>query len=301
MNDSLSAQVEDLGGGVENVERLTWGEAALLEGPYILESLREMGFPDRSISEALAIYTDWLNVASTREGSARLDESMYPRGFERLNDWFHGRSIEVIESQAREVRVPLFLLTAPPVTGCSVGLERKDTALKNVEWQLKFYGTGAEGVAEAKTSISVKFCAQEGQSKQAFLPVLVNTCRVAVKKRGKTIGTGFTYEADFISGMHPASFPTSRTNRKMHASAVGIFPLEKDDPESTTVYGVEVDRQTGRTLSLGFKAFNTEFSLKYRAQLSLGIALTCNLRGGHRYIARGVRDREGILWEVRNS
>jgi len=318
MTSTGTTSVVSLGGESRVTRRLDWAEQAEGHPIFIRESLTGLGMSRGALTEALRLEESrqrsvagavgsWNRPGQPAFGtiddaqSYRTDQLLEIRRdfLSRVRDLWEGRQFEVEDSAVAEAEIPLYLLTAPAVTGAGVELESSDTTSGSVGWSVKIFGTGLDGGLEGTTSISADFVAGAGEARRAFLPVRVKTDKVHVLKRGKVIGRGFVHSVEQFENMHPGARPADlRTAVRRVESRPDVYPLERDPADHLNTYVIDQVSSRGHTLSIGFAAFGQDQKVTAEIGLQHEVKLTCKLPGGHRYLAYPVEGDDGVLWEV---
>ena len=313
-------QIESLDGQVRVIGTLNWAELAISRPEFLVDSLTALGLPSTSIAEAASLTRHQLRPVPGgrrspldvdyfgKHGGGQVGRPPYggtpdpftARPLTRLRDWLAGHHTQVDDSQLTEVKVPLFLLTAPAIPGCSVELETSHTDANSVGWSLKLFGTGLEGGFKTATTMTSTFTAQPGETRQAFVPVTVEACRVTVTDDdGRILGHGYATHVHKPTGMNPAARPVPASTGQPDGSTPQVFPLEDTEPGRASTYVMDQVSTAEHTISLGFTAFGQDQKITATVGLQHEVKLTCILVGGYRYFARNVDAQPGVVWEAR--
>ncbi len=208
--DWLYGEAEPLEGRVR-VSARSWADSALADRDVVEPSLRDelretdvlrgaratrrRGAPaqswDGQIDDFRAPKTGdmrgWVTPPELEEMIVKRDSAV-----DRLRDWLAGRAFIVEAREDRELRIPVFVLAAADVPGCTATVSMKRERGVDLEWGVTIIGTGLGGGANVTVSSSATFSAASGEVKAVFVPAVVPVERVTVLKDGRRIGEGYT-------------------------------------------------------------------------------------------------------------
>jgi hypothetical protein len=134
-------------------------------------------------------------------------------------------------------RIPLFLLAAAPVEGCTASFGTKSYFDRNPVWLINIFGTGLGGSAAFRVAASTTFTAASSEHKLVFLPASGAVEKVTWLRRGRPIGRGHRIDA---ATLHPAGAPGLLLLPKEIQLPAGdiaqTFPLADDTTQAIATY-----------------------------------------------------------------
>ena len=310
----LEGDAETIAGQVQSISQ-SWDDAALNDRGAFEFDLREAGMPAPDVAQALAVrdevagakqYLDrqirdfWATTKdryiTTPPEVERLYDAQASLG-KRLRDWFSGREFRVDDTTTVDLRIPLFLLSAAPVPGCTASFEREETTEGELSWDLTIFGTGLSGANNLKVTATATFTAASGEAKAVFLPGSMVVEKVTVLEYGRETGRGcridvsrFTYNSELGLSLLPSSA------RLAAGDLVCRYPLAGDTSGALAKYKYSDERTGSIELSLGFKAFGADLKLKGQVKRSTSVEVTYELKGGFDYELRRFAEGDGLVW-----
>jgi hypothetical protein len=293
-----------------------WEESALADRDVFDQSLRNAGLPSADIREALELRDD---VASQAElWDRQIDEfrerTKDVRDFgtrpqvrkmtrqrnsviDRLRDWFGGRSVRVDASEEVELRIPLFVLAAAEVPGCTASVETQQERGGGLEWGITIFGTGLGGSAQVTVASSSKFSAASGEIKVVFLPASVTVEKVTMLDDGREVGHGHRVDASRLEKTGALGLRLLPEGMIPPLGALAErFPLAEDTTGAVASYEYTYARSGNGDLSVGVQAFGTGLRLKATVELSESITVAYGLAAGVDYELHQLAEGYGLLW-----
>ncbi len=315
----LDGGAEPVAGQVQTVTR-QWDQIALDDRNAFEFGLREAGLPDPDVLEALAVRDDVANVrarldqqikdfwATTRNRYItappeveRLYDAQASAG-NRLRDWFSGRKFRVDDTTTAEVRIPLFLLSAASVPGCTASFAREETAEGQLSWDVTLFGTGLAGSSSLKVSASATFTAASGEAKVVFLPGSMTVEKVTVLEHGREAGRGYRIDGSrFTHDSQPGLRLLPQSVALPGGELVSKYPLAGDSTGALAKYKYSDEHSASVELSLGIKAFGADLKLKGEAKRNTSVEVTYELKGGFDYELRRFAEGDGLVWATLTS
>jgi hypothetical protein len=211
-----------------------------------------------------------------------------------------GRRFRVEAQEEVELRIPLFVLAAADVAGCTASVTttvKKGGALK---WGITVFGTGLAASAKISVTASSRFTASSGETKVVFLPASITVERGTMLRNGQAIGHGTRVDA---SNLKQSGAPALLLSPKGARPAIGAiaerYDLAGDTSGAVATYEYLYERSGGAELTLGAKAFGVDLSLTGTIELYESLTLTYGLAGGADYELHQVREGCGLVWASR--
>jgi hypothetical protein len=313
MDDWLSGTLEPLDGKVATGGLTDWVDAALQSRDAFASGLRSVGLPDDEVERAVSLRDD--TEAQLRGIELRI-ESYRPPGvlfavdpvppelyaqrqsvWQRLAGYFRDREIRVLETAETEVRVPLFVLGAADVEGCTAKFDQEEMRTRPLTWSMTVFGSGLGGSRELKASAAASFIAAAGEVKVVFQPLKLTLQRVAVLLDGRQVGGGVQVDGEKVrTDASPGLLLLSSQARPPTGPSVQRFPLAGDTTGALATYQWVYTRTSKKNLSVGVDVFQTKLSLTVGTELTKQVTLQYELRGGHDYALLRVAEADGLLW-----
>ena len=250
-----------------------------LEPRDIFEArLREVGLPDDAVSDALRMRDKVELVGNQLVDYDRRDRNVFRieespvrlrllaerhSAIERLRGWFVGRVFRVDDSAEIEFDVPLFVLAAADVAGCTASFETNLMRVGGMSWAVTLVGSGLSGAGGISVSTSSKFTAAHGEIKVVFLPVSVTVEKVTVLEHGHAVGEGHRID---LSKLRTTGAPSLRIlPSKTEPRRTGIaerYLLSGDSTGAAATYQYAYMSSATLDPQIGANAFGFRFSLK---------------------------------------
>jgi hypothetical protein len=309
------ARRSSLVGATRSVRSLDWAELAAGDSAFFEQSLRELGLGSPAINRALerrseleaglrALDEEETNWRRRTAGTSYFGEppelQLIARkrdsAYRSLWDILKGISVRVEETTQTIVWVPLFVLSAPDVPGCSVAFEASEMIGRALGWKITLIG-GLSGGKEVRTTSTWKVTAEAGDIKQIKVPINLTLERAAVLMRGKDTGRRIyqvRVEDEDVEAAIPELIEGGDPPRR--GDIKRRYRLSRDKP-GAIFEEIEKYEQTGsRRAALDLKVFGAQVAFEAQVQQDENVALTYQLRGGHDYALHYVVDGDGYLW-----
>jgi len=309
----LDGEAQPIAGQVK-MRTTHWDQAALENRNAFEFGLREVGLPESDVRDALAVrdtvvrvrthldrqIEDYWATATVRYEIAppEVQELQSARGsaMDRLRDWFTGKTVRVEDTATTDVRISLFVLSAPSVPGCTATFAREQTAEGQLSWDVTIFGTGLSGSSSLEVSTSATFTAASGEAKVVFLPGSLTVEKVTVLQHGQEIGRGYRINAAEFKHNQPGLRLLPASTVLPAGELVSTYPLA-DDPTGALAKYTYSDKITSTMqLQLGIKVFGADLTLKAQATRSTSVAVTYGLKGGFDYELRQFAEGDGLVW-----
>jgi hypothetical protein len=295
-----------------------WDKAAVYYSNFLERSLGDLGLPEEDVMTALTLRDEAAEQVRAIDEAERFTLNRSGKGYSstdvsqeaemsrrsalsRLTDWFKGREIRVNESTEVEVRVPLFVLAAPAVKGCSATFEESVMHNRALLWNVSILGSGLGQSAELATSASWKFSSSGGEIKVVFIPVSVTIARVTVLEKGQTISEGYQVDASAIkTSSEPGLLLLSPDADPPIGELSRTYPLAGDTTEAIASYEYKYQQKADRHLEIGVTAFHLDAKVRAAVQINGSLSLKYELRGGYDYALHRLTEGDGLLWSTPN-
>jgi hypothetical protein len=302
--------------GESSVELHSWEEAALDDPRRFTADLEAMGLQPDEVGAAVgireeahaeveaAVQSFWDNhpiryYKTPPEVEAQVTQiyqSARRTARQRIGDWLQRRRFEVQEREEVELRLPLFVLSAPPTARSAATFKTEQTATRTVGWSISIAGSGVGSDATIKSSVSSSFKAEAGQTKVVFLPVRVAVEKLRVTDRGDSV---HRVDVTPLEGAHPA--PGLLLLDPGALPAIGsleqTYPLAGDPSGTPATYEYSYTQSRALDLKLGVKAFGSELKVESSATLEAAVSLTFELASGVDYELHRLAEGDGLLWK----
>src|SRR3954452_3371678 len=148
--------------GTASVELKPWEDIALENRVRFQDDLRSLNLPDALLGEGLeqrdvaaqavsdSVATFWRNhrlkywqtPPDVEHEVTLIYDSARKTALERLREWWSGRVIEIEDRTQVELRLPLFLLSAPSASGCTTEFKREGNTEDKLGWSVTIAGNG---------------------------------------------------------------------------------------------------------------------------------------------------------------
>ncbi|MGZ4317060.1 MAG: hypothetical protein ACXVRS_14695 [Gaiellaceae bacterium] len=217
---------------------------------------------------------------------------------DRLRDWFSGRAFRVEQKEDIDLRIPLFVLAAANVAGCTASITTEQEALGALKWGVTVFGTGLGASAQLTVTSSSKFTSTSGEIKVVFLPASVTIEKGTMLKDGRSIGEGYRVDAAKLRTTGAPGLLLLATGK---SPPIGEFaekyPLSGDTSGAVATYEYAYTHSRSGDLSLGLKAYGIDLSLKATVTLSRSVTLTYGLVSGFDYELHRLEEGNCLVWE----
>jgi hypothetical protein len=314
-NAWLDGDFAPLDGKVDVAAGPSWDQAALDNREAFDRSLRDAGFADGDVREALAVRD---GIAATQKHIdneieqfyANTDaqffstppevEELYRRragAGQQLRNWYKGRTFQVDQVGDQEIRIPLFVVSAADEPGCTAQLEIGKETATEIGWTVTLFGTGLGGGGVIKASVRATFTCASGETKIVFVPVTARIEKVTLLEKGQEAGQGWRIDA---SRLQPAGAPGVRTLEAGSIVASGplaeTYPLTEDQTGAIANYSYKYEASTKIGGQIGLKVSGVDLSLKSQIELGQSLTLTFGLRAGFDYKLHLAKEGQGLVW-----
>jgi hypothetical protein len=310
----LDGEAQPLAGQVGMTTK-QWDRTALDHRNAFEFGLREAGLPDPDVLEALTVRDDvahlttrlgeqiehfWATTNEEYETTPPEVEELYSAqvsALDRLRNWFSGRSFRVDDTTTTDVRIPLFVLSAASVPGCTASFSREQTAEGQLSWDVTIFGTGLTATGSLEVSTSATFTAASGEAKVVFLPGSLTVEKVTALKHGRVVGRGYRVDGSrFKSDSQPGLRLLAPSMVLPAGELVSKYPLADDTTGALAKYKYSDKASASKELQLGIKAFGVDVKLKAEAKRSTSVEVTYELKGGFDYELRRFAEGDGLVW-----
>ncbi|WP_158761685.1 hypothetical protein [Streptomyces sp. NRRL S-146] len=319
MDDSwIRGDIEPLIGKTSMVSMTSWDFIALYHPKAFARALSDLGLSDEQVSEILAIRDQMapeLDQIDRAELVDRLTYKMMPnyellqrialarrRLVERLEAWFRGRTVRVNSSRDVDVRIPLFVLSAPDAAECKASFERSDARGRALGWNVSVFGSGMAGAANLRTTASWKFSANRAERKLVFMSVRLTVLNVTIFERGRALERRQHID---ISNLRCQNAP----GLILLAPDVDIpcgellnrYPLAGDTSGAIAEYEYRYEQSSNNSLEIGVSVPSSNVKAQVQISVDGTMTLRHELRGGFNYSLHRLAEGHGILWPAPNA
>jgi hypothetical protein len=288
-----------------------WEETALANRRVFELALRDVGLPEQELDEVLALRDEVAVDAKTLDD--RID-AMVAVGMHwddparevrreresvvaRLRSWMGGRSFRVEAQEDVQVRIPLFVLAAAELAGCTASITTIRQRWDALLWSVTIFGTGLGDTANISVSSSSKFTASDGEVKVVFLPAEVRVEKGTLVKGARSIGTGYRIDAAHLRTTGaPGLLLLSAGARPPAGKLAERYPLSGDTSGAVATYEYTYERSTSSNLGVAIKAFNVDIGVNATIGSMSSLVLTYDLVSGLDYELHRLRSGEGLVW-----
>ncbi len=315
--DWLHGGAEPLEGRVR-VSAQSWVESVLADRDILKPGLRDAGLHETDVHEALELRDEVASQARYWDGQiedfrARTEHLRYfvtppelqemitkrESVISRLRDWLAGREFIIEAREERKLPIPVFVLAAADVAGCTATVSMRQEHGIDLEWGVTIAGTGLGGGADLTISSSATFGAASSEVKAVFVTAVVPVERVTVLKDGRRIGQGCRVDAAALA--IPGEYALAvKPLRGAEVPAAGRlakrYPLANDVPGAIATYDYTYKSSQSRMLSLGVKAFGADLHVSASISPSRSVTVTYGLLGGSDYELHELAGGCGLIW-----
>lgn len=223
----------------------------------------------------------------------------------RLRDLLGQREYKVVAVERCPLRLPLFVLAAPPVPGSSVTYTQSVTAERSYGWAITALGSGTGNDRTVTAAASSSFAAADGDRQLIFLPAVIEVADVEVRRRGQVIGRGprtqlISPAAGDIA--HQACRPLGADELlgEPDPFAPSEQPFDLTDARPTDRPTIEESWKASSEMgiSLGVTAFKLDLKCSVKIRRVREVKIGFVLPGGTTYRVTRLRNPEGLAWEI---
>ena len=295
-------------------EPLVSEDLALINQANFIAGLEILGLPSANIAEVRSILVDISSrTAAIDEYNLAHGNAMYfmtPRelaklyakkssAITRLGRWLTNRRVEVERTVELTQRIPMFVLSAPDVKGCTATFSTSEQVTRNLECKLAVYGSGLSVGSKGSCSAKCEFSAENGEAKLVFTQAEITVGEVSVIEGGRKVGQGRQITAiEYLPKCEPAVALIPVGGGPTAGALVNTYPLSDDTSGGIAAYGYEYTQARTVGFGLGLKAFGADISLTVDVTLERAVGLTYKLKGGHEYQLHQLSEGQGIVWKV---
>jgi hypothetical protein len=221
------------------------------------------------------------------------------RAYLRLSAWFTDRHFEVRHRATTELRIPVFVLSAPDAAGCRSEIVPTGTPPTALSARFTLHGMG--GGAHGHVTVTGRVCATPGSSTIVFVPVNVAVAEVAVHDDVGPMGEGALIS---IAGAPCTAGPAglrlaaeeTPTGEPLHtyshrADLTGqVFSYER---RTGSIHSA------GREMRLGLSVGGVEATVTVEVALAGPLTVATDLAGGRDYDLHETAQGHGVVWRTR--
>ena len=208
-----------------------------------------------------------------------------------------GDHLELDDVDVLNLSIPIFVLAAPDVEGCTAAVRIEKAITGEFVWGVKLFGTGLGGAAKITVKVRAGFSAARGEVKEVFVPVSVNAEKGVLRRRGKSIGPAVRVDAD---NLRPLGAVAPRLLPRETAFTLGAlverYPLAGDTTGALAEYEYLYERIAAGETEIGVKAFGVDLSLKASVERARSMTVNYQLAGGFDYELHGLGAGDGLVW-----
>ena len=306
---------ERLEGDID-AQHLTWEERVFADPACFRSGLHDLGLSDSEIAETWSVFSEMSKPLDSIDHQIRefeeRDISLHLRTpeelkrlyekrrstLERISDRFKAQTFRIDSTTQSALRIPVFIISAPAVEGCSVSFTASTQLTHNLNFRLAVYGSGIDGTTKASCETHAEFIVNAGDAKVVFLPAELTVGEVSVLAKGRVIGQGSQIQAiDFpdsepaVALIPPDAYPSA-------GALVKTYLLGDDTTGDVSTYSHDYYQYGTRGFSLMAQAFGLNLGLKVEVALNRTVGLTYMLKGGRDYSLHYVHEGLGITWNV---
>ena len=308
---STNDDVEWLEGDIA-VEPLEEDEIALADQTSFLSGLQQLKLPESTIGQARSLLeevesaTAALHDYERRHGDGRYFvtppelRSLYEKqgsAKQRLIGWFKGRTVQIERTEEFFERVPVFVLAAPNVQGCSAAFTTSEQLTRNLDCKVAVYGSGLSAGSKWSCKARCEFSAESAEKKLVFVPAEITVGEVSVFEGTKKVGQGRQITViEYKANCKPGVTLIPANGGPSSGAAVETYPLAGDTSGGLSTYAHEYTQATTGGFTLGLKAFGGDVSLTVDVTLERLVGLTYKLKGGYDYHLHNLTAGQGISW-----
>ena len=311
----MAGASERLEGDID-AQHLTWEERAFGDEAFFTSGLHDLGLPDSKIAEAWSVFSEMSKpldsiddqIREFRERDIGLHlrtpeelQRLYEKRrstLKRISDRFKAQTFEINSITQSSLRIPVFILSAPAVEGCSTSFTTSTQLTHNLNFRLTVYGSGIDGATKAWCQARCEFIVNAGDAKIVFLPADLTVGEVSVLVKGKTIAQGSQIQTIDFPESEPAVALIPRDAYPLAGARVKTYPLAGDTTGDVSTYSYDYYQYGTRGFSLKAQAFGLDLGLQVEVALQRTVGLTYTLKGGRDYSLHYVHEGLGITWSV---
>jgi hypothetical protein len=279
--------------------------------------MQDMGLPDHLIRQGLkvrddgrlkvdkAIETFWKHhplryIVTPPDVMNEVDQvydSASRSAWSRLSDWWAGRVREVESKEPLNLRLVLFLLSAPSGE-CTSELTAEGTATTNLGWSINIAGTGLGHEGEIEVTTSAGFEAINGQRKLVFVPMSVVLERIVLLEPGSLPVRYWRINVEGLKDQHPAPgvILLAIDSIPPMGPLLQTYPLAGDTSASTATYSYKYTQTCAMNLKIGVKVDQVDLGVTAKSTMKSFVELKFKLRSGKDYQLHSACDSDGVLW-----
>jgi hypothetical protein len=310
--ESASERLE----GYVDAEHLTWEERAFGDEALFTSGLHDLGLPDSKIAEAWSAFSEMSKPLDrvddqirdfqerdtalhyqTPEELLRLYEKRRST-LERILDQFKAQTFRIDSTTQSKLRIPVLILSAPAVEGCSISFTTSTQLDRNLSFRLTVYGSGTGGATKASCKAQCEFIVNDGNAKVVFLPAELTVGEVSVLAKGEVIGQGPQIQTIDFPDADPAVTLIPRGAYPAAGALIKTYPLAGDTTGDVSTYRYDYNKYDNIGFSLKTQAFGLDVGLQVEVALLRTVGLTYTLKGGHDYSLHHVDEGVGITWNL---
>jgi hypothetical protein len=295
-----------------------WEEDAVRERDRFAAGLRELGLQEDLVQRDLASWDE--EVAGALTGPSYLDtpgvhgnwgadpdlyeqllmeehERKRSRALDGLRRILGVREVRVLESTTRAQRLPLFVLSSPPVAGSSVSYTNSLSRARSAAWSVEVLGTGTGMDVTLSLAGRGTFVARNGDRKLVFLPATIHVSRVGVYERGRQVGEGLRTQVRRTKEQIGVERLRSAAELQYDGQAPFVYPLAGDPSGDIATIEFEGSLVETFEFELGVEAFNLGAKLHAKVTQEHSSLIKLELPSGIDYEFRALQRPTG-LWCV---
>lgn len=303
--------------GTSSVHIRSWEQAALESRNRFLSEMQGMGLPKHLVRQGLkvrddglldvnkeiAAYWKWHPVAyidtppDVMNEVSQIYDSARHNALSRLSDWWADRNREVESKEPLNLRLGLFLLSAPSGE-CSAELTTEGTTSRNLGWSVNIAGAGLGHEGEVEVTTSAGFEATNGQRKLVYVPVTVMLERVVLSEPGSLPVRYWRIDVGGLKDQHPAPGVILLDNDTFPPMGplLQTYPLAEDISISTATYGYKYIQTCAADLKIGVKVDTVDLGVTAKSTMKSSVELKFKLRSGKDYRLHSMRNTDGVVW-----
>ena len=173
-------------GTITFVESCAWVHSIPWNIHSLRNGLRESGVDEREVTNAVQRYR---SAGYPMDGDAwlRLPKAEQRAVVSRLRQVLRLERHKVDSFIVDRVRIPLFLLHCPDGPRCRVSYRESTGQRRARGWYITIPGVGMGTTHSLIVEFSAEFCAEEGECKLIFVPLLFRYSKVGVYKKGRRL------------------------------------------------------------------------------------------------------------------
>ena len=302
--------------GEVSVGYVEWEEAALKDKAQFASRLHDVGLPDDEIADGMSVLGQVSSqIAEIDRQIKDLQSGTYfmlppelldlytkrQSVLERLSDWFSRQTIRVDRTVHSALRVPVFVLSAPAIDGCSASFATSTQLTRNIDCRVAIFGPGMGESYLASCQAKCTFVCNAGDTKVVFIPAELTVGELSVLAKGRVISQGFHITAVQFTDPEPAVTLVPRDAYPSLGARIKTYPLTGDTTGDVSTYGYKYKQSQTAGFSLKVEAFGADIGFKVEVALEREVELTYALKGGYDYSLHYLDEGEGIAWRTLNA